>query len=69
MLAAINTEPVYLYQFNYQGENTGEGVYHGIDLDYVFYNSNNHPKFDSESEDGKFVDRFTMLWKNFVETG
>lgn len=63
LLAATNTAPVYLYQFNYKA------VYHLIDLDYVFYFDKTHPIFDINGDDGQFVYKFTTLWTNFVETG
>lgn len=79
LIAAKNTAPVYLYQFNYEGKTSGvfwpggnnfSSAAHGDDLLYLFkFNSPMFPSFNATGEDGDSVDRFTTLWKNFAETG
>ena len=77
LIAEKNSAPVYLYQFNYQGENsslfhpgTNEAlVLHADDMNYIFYAEGGYPFIDTTSQDGYFVDKITTLWKNFVETG
>ena len=79
LLADKNTRPVYLYQFNYVGEELksvprlnvdGDRAAHSIDGYYTFYPRNFlHIKFNTTSKDGRFGTKFTTLWKNFVETG
>ena len=77
LMAEKNTEPIYLYQFNYQGlynsgvwpgTNFPRGVGHGDDVIYVFSTAN-RPLFDLDSDDGRMVDAWTGLWVNLMETG
>ena len=78
IISEKNKEPVYLYQFSYQGKysnsywpgtNETIGALHEDDLIYLFYSQISTPFINSTDEEGPVVDRFTTLWKNFVETG
>ena len=72
-----NTQPLYLYQFNYQGEysmdywtgsNKPYGVVHADDMIYLFVALPLYPMVKTE-EDINCMERMTTLWKNFIETG
>lgn len=78
LIAEKSIEPVFVYQFNYQGQyshaywpGTTEpyGVIHHDDLIYLFYISKVFPRFNTSGEDADCVDRLTGLWSNFIVTG
>lgn len=79
LISEKNTQPVYLYQYNYPASglypflrqaNLPDEAANALDIYYVFYSQVYFPKkFETNSENGKMVTKFTTLWKNFVETG
>ncbi|XP_076180102.1 esterase E4-like [Ptiloglossa arizonensis] len=70
-------EPVYFYDFTYQGRysftrwnaTTPYGVVHHDDLQYLFYMKKLFPFFDETAPEVPLVELYTSMWTNFVATG
>jgi carboxylesterase type B len=80
LIAEKNSEPVYFYEFTYQGryshfylpDSNGTvpyGVVHHDDLIYLFYISAIFPYFDETYPEIEMVEKLSLLWANFAKTG
>ncbi|KAK2575832.1 hypothetical protein KPH14_007207 [Odynerus spinipes] len=77
LFAQYSCEPVYFYQFTYQGrysfnkwnDTTPYGVVHHDDLQYLFYMKEIFPFFNATSPEIPMVERYTSMWTNFALTG
>lgn len=65
-----SSEPVYLYQYNYERKDVHKNdfVGQGHDLELIFQ-SEFRPVSNDSLADNLMVDKMTTLWKNFMETG
>ncbi|XP_049800950.1 esterase E4-like [Schistocerca nitens] len=78
LVSQQNTEPVYYYQFTYQGRYswaykpgtlTPLGVLHQDDLIYLFFISAMFPNFLKTDPEYQTVKKLTKMWANFVKNG
>ncbi|KAJ8686916.1 hypothetical protein QAD02_022710 [Eretmocerus hayati] len=78
LMAQYSTQPVYYYEFAYQGRysfqswnKTGEpyGVAHYDDLQYIFYVSYLTPLFQNNDPETLMVEKMTSMWANFAKSG
>ena len=77
LIAKYSREPVYFYEFTYQGRysfnwwnaTTPYGVVHHDDLQYLFFMETFFPFFNQSAPEIPMVDLYTSMWTSFVETG
>ncbi|KAJ8686609.1 hypothetical protein QAD02_022403 [Eretmocerus hayati] len=77
LIAASSRQPVYLFEFTYQGRysfahwSDGKpfGVVHGDDTIYLFYQSAFPKMFKPDDPEISTLERMTTMWAHFARTG
>ncbi|XP_015516134.2 esterase E4 isoform X1 [Neodiprion pinetum] len=78
LIAAVSTQPVYYYEFTYQGRYSHHvwsdtkkpyGVVHHDDLLYLFNVKRYFPYFNTNDPEYSMVRRLTSMWTSFAKCG
>ncbi|XP_076231278.1 uncharacterized protein LOC143177296 [Calliopsis andreniformis] len=77
LMAKYSREPVYFYEFTYQGRysfsmwnaTTPYGVVHHDDLQYLFFMEIFFPPLEKNAPEIPMIQMYTSMWTSFIKTG